>query len=62
MNIREEIQKVINWINESMESCSDKNNDYKSGAFESTLRIAARDLDTICKILELREQRNNNIE
>lgn len=62
MNTREEIQKVINWINEAMERCSDKSNDYKSGAFEATLRIAARDLDTICKLLDLRDQRNNNIE
>lgn len=57
MNTIEEIKKVMNWINDAMERCSDKSNDYKSGAYEATLQIALRDLDTICKLLELREQR-----
>ena len=58
MNTIEEIKKVMNWINDAMERCSGKSNDYKSGAYEATLQIALRDLDTICKLLELREQRS----
>ena len=58
MNTIEEIKKVMNWINDAMERCSGKSNDYKSGAYEATLNIALRDLDTICKLLELREQHN----
>lgn len=57
MDIREELDKIINRIDDVFDRMEGKSNDYKSGAYEVFLEFIKQDLGTINEILELREAR-----
>lgn len=57
MDIREELDKIINSIDDLFDRIEGKSNDYKSGAYEIFLDSLKADLGTINEILELREKR-----
>lgn len=61
MNTREELQKIINYINGVLERTDWQNNAYKSGAYEAALEGVQRDLQLISEILQLREEREQII-
>lgn len=57
MDIREELDKIINRIDDVFVRMEGKSNDYKSGAYEVFLDFIKGDLSTISEILALRETR-----
>lgn len=57
MNTREELEKIINYINGVFERTKDKENAYQAGAYEVALEGVQRDLKLISEILQLHEER-----
>lgn len=54
MNTREELQKIVNWIDKTFETAQDQNNDYKSGAYAASLEIVKNDIEVLIHVLEFR--------
>lgn len=57
MNTREELEKIINYINGVFERTKGKENAYQAGAYEVALEGVQRDLKLISEILQLHEER-----
>lgn len=57
MNTREELEKIINYINGVFERMKDKEYSYQAGAYEVALEGVQRDLKLISEILQLQEER-----
>ena len=57
MNTREELQKIIDYINGVFARTRDKDHAYQSGAYEVALEGVQRDLQLIDEILKLQEER-----
>lgn len=57
MNTREELEKIIEYINGVKYHASNKGSAYQAGAYEVALELIRNDLETIAKVLETRENR-----
>lgn len=57
MNTREELEKIINYIDGVFERVNDKDYSYQAGAYQAALEGVKRDLQLINEILELRKER-----
>ena len=57
MNTREELEKIIERIESALERNSDKSYEYQAGAFEAVLEIVRGDLETVCEVLKIRNER-----
>ena len=57
MNTREELEKIITYIENVLERCEETDFCYKAGAYNAALNGVKRDLELINEILELRKDR-----